>query len=63
MSGLSQGETLIILLLGAIAYFLYKITQQLSYLSGKRIKFGFRFPKFPAKSFKKEKVEEPKLPN
>lgn len=62
---MSQGETLISILLALIAYFLYQIAKQLSYLTGKRIKFGLRIPKFTSENFKKKKVEEDtrKLPN
>lgn len=41
---MSQGETLIVILLIVIAYFLYQITKQLSFLSGRRFKIGL--PKF-----------------
>lgn len=59
---MSQGESLIVLLLGIIAYFLYQIVKQLSYLTGKRFKIAL--PKFPKPKFKIKKLDEdPKLPN
>ncbi|HUQ85871.1 MAG TPA: hypothetical protein VM077_06135 [Candidatus Limnocylindrales bacterium] len=67
---MSQGETFITILLAVIAYFLYLITKQLSYLSGKRIRFGFKLPEFQAKRYKSDHStgtlqpkKEPKLPN
>lgn len=60
---MSQGETLIVLLLGVIAYFLYQIVKQLSYITGE--KFEIDLPKFPKKKFKIKKLDEqpPKLQN
>ncbi len=64
MSELTIGETFIIFLLLVISYFLYHIAKQLSYLSGKRIRFRFGLPKLPTSNFKDKKVEEEtKLPN
>jgi len=64
---MNSGETLIIFLLGIIAYFLYQIAKQLSYLTGKRLKFTF-FNWQGSKSFPKRRVKEksesdPHLPN
>jgi hypothetical protein len=60
-SFMSQGETLISILLIVIAYLLYHIAKQLSYLTGRKIKFSFfnwrntkSLPKYP----KKEKEEK-----
>jgi len=65
---MTTGETLIALLLIIIAYFLYHIAKQLSYLTGKRLKISFFkwhsstyfSSKLPTSS-RKEKDE--KLPN
>lgn len=38
---MTQGETLISLLLIIIAYLLYQIAKQLSYLTGKKLKISF----------------------
>lgn len=65
---MTQGETFIALLLAVIAYFLYQIAKQLSYLTGRRFKIGL--PKLPTTSYKKDPSagsgqdrEESKLPN
>ena len=63
---MSQGETLIVILLAVIAYFLYIISKQLSILTGKKIKFGFRLPRFsnPVRYKMKKSEDEPSnLPN
>jgi len=56
---MTQGETIIALLLLIIIYFLYHIARQLSYLTGKKIKISFmnwQTPQFkiPKKQTKKE---------
>lgn len=56
---MNQTETLIVILLTLITYFLYQITKQLSYLTGKRIKF--RLPKIP--TFHKKETKKEKLVN
>jgi hypothetical protein len=58
---MNSGETLIILLLSVIAYFLYHIAKQLSYLTGKRLKFTF-FNWQGSKSFPKRRVKEKSEP-
>ena len=63
---MNQAETIIIILLSIIAYFLYQIAKQLSFLTGKRLKF--RLPRLdnllPKKKEKEYKQESrPKLPN
>jgi hypothetical protein len=66
---MSQGQTVISLLLIIIIYFLYHITRQLSYLTGKRLKISFmnwQTPqfKFPKPHPKKQNPNPPKnLPN
>lgn len=62
---MSTSESLIVLLLIVIAWFLYQIAKQLSYLTGKRIRFapfnkqlqGMRF-----KSKLKAKTKENEVP-
>ncbi|MGI8420425.1 MAG: hypothetical protein ACR2LN_07355 [Candidatus Levyibacteriota bacterium] len=57
---MSQGETLISILLIVIAYLLYHIAKQLSYLTGKKLKFTFfnwRNPK-PQPEYPKKGKEE-----
>ncbi|MEK7572237.1 MAG: hypothetical protein AAB553_08255 [Patescibacteria group bacterium] len=67
---MSLFDTIIILLLTIIAYFLYHIAKQLSYLTGRRIKISFfnktlyqsLIQKRAPKENRKE-PREPKLPN
>ena len=62
---MSQGETLISIILIVIAYFLYHIAKQLSYLTGKRLKisiFNWGTTRSLPKSPKRQEKEE-KLPN
>jgi hypothetical protein len=64
---MAQGETLISILLLIIIYFLYQITKQLSYLTGKRFKISFfnwhsYKPILKPKQSSKKPPEE-KLPN
>jgi len=66
---MNQAETLIILLLIIIAYFLYQIAKQLSYLTGVRIKLPFAQWDFPKHTIKEKKKpfskanEKENLPN
>jgi len=65
--GMSKGETLISLLLIIIAYLLFQILKQLSYLTGRRFKISFfnwqsYKPVFKNKQSSKKSSEE-KLPN
>jgi len=64
---MNSGETLIIFLLGIIAYFLYHIAKQLSYLTGKRLKLPFSHwrgaKSFPKRRVKEKSEPEPNLPN
>jgi hypothetical protein len=63
---MSQGETIISLLLLVIIYFLYHIAKQLSYLTGKRLKISFmNWQNLPYKRPKTQaQKESPKnLPN
>lgn len=64
------GQTLIIFLLTVIAYFLYHIAKQLSYLTGHRIKISLfnkqiynGLTRKRPKEVKREEKIEPKLPN
>lgn len=70
---MTTGESLIIVLLAMIAWFLYQIAKQLSYMTGKRIKLsifhrqvqGMRY-KSKIKEKSKPKLDEgplEKLPN
>jgi hypothetical protein len=38
---MSQGETLIAILLGVIAYFLYQIVRQLTFITGRKMRSPF----------------------
>ena len=64
---MTQGEFVISILLIIIAYFLYQITKQLSYITGKRLKisfFNWQINKFPRKQNLPKKKDPPeKLPN
>ncbi|MBA3723451.1 MAG: hypothetical protein H0W89_00965 [Candidatus Levybacteria bacterium] len=64
---MTTGETLIAFLLAIIIWLLYQIAKQLSYMTGKRLKFSFfnqQIQRFRFKTKPKAK-EEPfeKLPN
>lgn len=63
---MTTGETFISLLLIVIAYFLYHIAKQLSYLTGKRLKISFMQwggrTQYPLRKTRKEEPPE-KLPN
>ena len=61
---MSSGESFIGILLLVVIYFLYQITKQLSYLTGRR--FKLKFPNWQGNKpvFKpKLKPKEEKLPN
>lgn len=66
---MTQGETIIILLLTAITYFLYQIAKQLSHLTGRRMKLTL--PKWPSQNPipkthprpTRKDTDEEKLPN
>jgi hypothetical protein len=70
---MSTAETIIIFLLAVIAWFLYQIAKQLSYMTGKRIKLSIFNRQVQGVSFKtklktksKPKIDEgpiEKLPN
>ncbi len=62
---MTSGETVIALLLGIIAWFLYQIAKQLSYLTGKKIRFRFFNWKItnPLKQSRTQMREQEKLPN
>ena len=63
-SVMSQGETLISLLLLVIIYFLYHIAKQLSFLTGKRLKISFfKFGNSSIPKIAKPKEKEEKLTN
>jgi hypothetical protein len=51
---MNQAETMIILLLIVIAYFLYQIARQLSYLTGIKIKLPFAQWKIPKRTVQSE---------
>jgi len=60
---MTQGETIISLLLIVIAWILYQIAKQLSFLTGRKIKFSFprftqkvRLPETRKKEESKEKL-------
>lgn len=58
---MTLGETIISFILIVIAYLLYQIVKQLSYLTGRRIRFSLRLPRFPKVRLpRKEKKEESK---
>ncbi len=60
---MSIGETVIAFLLGVIAWLLYQIAKQLSYLTGKRIRFRL-LPLRPKNLLKQPPGRgEEKLPN
>jgi hypothetical protein len=64
---MTNAETIIIILLAIIAYFLYQIGRQLTFLTGKRMRMPFSnmFTKQtfrPKQKIDKEEKEE-KLPN
>jgi hypothetical protein len=61
---MTQAEGIIILLLCIIAYFLYQIAKQLSFLTGRKLRFHLpRLNMFENKHPKDHKPESPKLPN
>jgi hypothetical protein len=64
---MTQGESVISILLIVIVYFLYQIIRQLSYITGKRLKisfFNWQINKFPRKqNLPKRKDLPEKLPN
>jgi hypothetical protein len=62
---MSQGESLIVIILAIIAYFLYQIARQLTFLTGRKMRFPFNniFPKQTFKPKHKAPEKEEKLTN
>lgn len=61
---MTTGETLILLVLVIIAYFLYHIAKQLSYLTGKRMKISlFSLHRHFLRQNKQQFVKKERLPN
>jgi hypothetical protein len=61
---MSQGESLIVIILGVIAYLLYQIARQLTFLTGRKMRspFSNMFNRPRVKS-KSKPLEKEHLPN